>query len=88
MAGTSLVAWLSLIGALMADDADSADAAVWTKMVLLVLLRQVLGGYAAWSVCLPRTRKKLLQRLFVGLLAADATLVIVGVDAFASKLPA
>ncbi len=90
MAGASLVASLSLMGTLMANDAGQADAAVQTKMVLLVLLGQILGGVAGIPLGLSifwRTHRKWLLRIFAGLLAAGVVLVIVGVYAFVSKLP-
>lgn len=90
MAGASLVASLSLMGTLMANDAGSVDAAAQTKMVLLVLLGQILGGAAGIPLGLSlfwRTRSKLLLRLFAGLLVAGVVLVVIGVYAFASKLP-
>ena len=90
MAGASLVASLSLMGTLMANDAGSADATAQTKMVLLVLLGQILGGAAGIPLGLAifwRTRRKLLLRLFAGLLTTGVVLVIVGVYAFASNLP-
>ena len=91
IAATALVASLSLMGTLMANDAGTVGAAAQTKMVLLVLIGQILGGIAGiplgisifWS-----TRRKMLLCIFAGLLAAGVLLVIVGVYAFASKLPA
>ena len=91
MAGASLVASLSLMGTLMANDAGTVDATAQTKMVLLVLLGQALGGLAGIPLGLSifwRMRRKLLLRIFAGLLAAGVLLVIVGIYAFASKLPA
>ncbi|MFM8719976.1 MAG: hypothetical protein ACKOFH_10680 [Chthoniobacterales bacterium] len=91
MTGASLVASLSLMGTLMANDAGTVDAAAQTKMVLLVLVGQILGGAAGIPLGLSifwSTRRKLLLRIFVGLLAAGVVLVIVGVYAFASKLTA
>lgn len=91
MTGASLVASLSLMGTLMANDAGTVDAAAQTKMVLLVLVGQILGGAAGIPLGLSifwSTRRKLLLRIFAGLLAAGVVLVIVGVYAFASKLTA
>ena len=90
MAGASLSASLSLMGTLMANDAGNVDAAAQTKMVLLVLFGQILGGAAGIPLGLSifwRTRRKLLLRIFAGLLVAGVVLVIVGVYVFASKLP-
>ena len=90
MTGASLLASLSLMGTLMANDAGNADAAAQTKMVLLVLSGQILGGAAGIPLGLSvfwSAKRKLLLRLFAGLLAAGVLLVIVGVYAFASKLP-
>ncbi|MFM8790643.1 MAG: hypothetical protein ACKOEI_12495, partial [Chthoniobacterales bacterium] len=87
----SLVASLSLMGTLMANDAGTVDAAAQTTMVLLVLVGQILGGAAGIPLGLSifwSTRRKLLLRIFAGLLAAGVVLVIVGVYAFASKLTA
>ena len=91
MTGASLVASLSLMGTLMANDAGTVDAAAQTKMVLLVLVGQILGGAAGIPLGLSifwSTRRKLLLRIFAGLLASGVVLVIVGVYAFASKLTA
>ncbi|MFM8457999.1 MAG: hypothetical protein ACKOB0_03500 [Chthoniobacterales bacterium] len=91
MTGASLVASLSLMGTLMANDAGTVDAAAQTKMVLLVLVGQILGGAAGIPLGLSifwSTRRKLLLRIFAGLLAAGVVVVIVGVYAFASKLTA
>lgn len=90
MAGASLVASLSLMGTLMANDAGDVDAAAQTKMVLLVLIGQILGGAAGMPLGLSvfwSAKRKLLLRLFAGLLAAGVVFVVVGVYAFASKLP-
>ena len=90
IAGAMLVASLSLMGTLMANDAGTVDAAAQTKMVLLVLFGQALGGAAGIPLGLSIfwvAKRKLLLRLFAGLLAAGVLLVIVGVYAFASKLP-
>ena len=90
MAGASLLASLSLMGTLMANDAGNADTAAQTKMVLLVLFGQILGGAAGIPLGLSvfwSTKRKLLLRFFAGLLAAGVLLVIAGVYAFASKLP-
>ena len=90
MAGASVLASLSLMGTLMANDAGNAGAAAQTKMVLLVLFGQILGGAAGIPLGLSifwRTRRKLLVRIFAGLLVAGVVLVIVGVYVFASKLP-
>lgn len=90
MAGASLLASVSLMGTLMANDAGNVDAAAQTKMVLLVLLGQILGGAAGIPLGLAvfwHARRKLLVRLFAGLLAAGVLLIIVGVYAFASELP-
>ncbi|MFM8682352.1 MAG: hypothetical protein ACKOEG_01000 [Chthoniobacterales bacterium] len=91
MTGASLVASLSLMGTLMSNDAGTVDAAAQTKMILLVLVGQILGGAAGIPLGLSifwSTRRKLLLRIFAGLLAAGVVLVIVGVYAFASKLTA
>jgi len=91
MAGASLLASLSLMGTLMANDAGDVDSAAQTKMVLLVLFGQILGGAAGIPLGLSvfwSAKRKFLLRLFAGLLAAGVMLVIVGVYAFASKLPA
>lgn len=90
-AGASLIASLSLMGTLMANDAGSASASVQTKMVLLVLGGQILGGAAGLPLGLAifwSTKRKLLLRIFAGLLIVGALLVIAGVYAFASNLPA
>lgn len=90
MTGASLLASLSLMGTLMANGAGNADAAAQTKMVLVVLSGQILGGAAGIPLGLSvfwSTKRKFLLRLFAGLLAAGVLLVIGGVYAFASKLP-
>jgi len=90
VAGASLVISLSLMGTLMANDAGVVDAAAQTKMVLLVLVGQIFGGAAGIPLGLSvfwAAKRKLLLRLFAGLLATGILLVIVGIYAFASKLP-
>lgn len=70
MAAASLVASLSSMGTLATDDAGSATAAAQTKMVLLVLPGQVLGGAAGTPLGLSvfrRAQRKLLLRLCMGL---------------------
>lgn len=91
MAAASMVASLSLMGTLMANDAGNADAAAQTKMLMLVLSGQIIGGAAGIPLGLAifwSTRRKLLLRVFAGLLASGVVLVVVGVYAFASQLPA
>ncbi len=89
IAGASLVISLSLMGTLMANDAGTAPAEAQTKMVLLVLGGQILAGLAGLPLGLSvfwRTRRKLLLRIFAGLLGVGVLFVIAGVYAFASKL--
>lgn len=91
MAGASVVASLSLMGTLMANDAGNADAAAQTKMLMLVLSGQILGGAAGIPLGLSifwHARRRLLLRVFAALLAAGVVLVVAGVYAFASQLPA
>lgn len=86
----SVLASISLMGTLMANDAGKASAAAQTKMVLLVLLGQILAGAAGIPLGLSifwRARRRLMLRLFAALLAAGGVLVIAGVYAFATKLP-
>lgn len=90
MTGASLLASLSLMGTLMANDAGNADAAAQTNMVLLVLGGQILGGLAGLPLglaCFWTTQRKLMLRLFASLFAIGVVLVITGVYAFASNLP-
>ena len=90
IAGSSLVISLSLMGTLMANDSGEVSASAQTKMVLLVLGGQILAGVAGLPLGLSvfwRTRRKLLLRIFAGLLGVGLLLVIAGVYAFASKLP-
>ena len=91
IAGASLVISLSLMGTLMANDAGSVSAEAQTEMVLLVLGGQLLAGLAGLPLGLAvfwQTKRKLLLRVFGGLLGAGLLLVILGVDVVASKLPA
>jgi len=86
----SVLASLSLMGTLMANDAGKADAAAQTQMVLLVMLGQILAGAAGIPLGLSilwRGRRRLMLWLFAALLAAGGVLVIAGVYAFATKLP-
>ena len=90
IAGASLVISLSLMGTLMANDAGTVSASAQTQMILLVLAGQILVGVAGIPLGLAifwRTRRKLLVRLFAGLLGVGLLLIIIGVYAFASKLP-
>jgi len=77
------------VGTLMANDADNMSAAAQTGM-LLVLVGQILAGAAGIRQGVTifwRTRRKLLVRLFAGLLGLRLFSVILGVYAFASDLP-
>ena len=90
MAGASLVASLSLMGTLMANDAGSVSASAQTRMILLVLGGQILAGAAGIPLGLAifwRARRKLLIRVFAALVGIGFLLVILGVYAFASNLP-
>lgn len=91
VAGAILIASLSLMGTLMANDAGTASAAAQTRMVLLVLGGQILAGAAGIPLGLAffwHTKRKLLLRIFAGLLGVGLLLAILGVYAFASNLPA
>ena len=90
IAGAIVLASFSLMGSLMANDAGTAPASAQTKMVLLVLGGQILAGLAGLPLglaCFWTVRRKLMLRLFAGLLASGVVLVIAGVYAFASSLP-
>lgn len=90
IAGAVVIASLSIMGTLMANDAGHASASAQTKMVLLVLTGQILAGLAGLPLglaCFWTTRRRLMLRLFAGLLAIGVALVIAGVYAFASNLP-
>jgi hypothetical protein len=87
----SLVISLSLMGTLMANDAGTVSAEAQTKMVLLVLGGQLLTGVAGLPLGLAvfwRAKRRLLLRIFGGLLGVGLLLTILGVYLFASKLPA
>lgn len=91
IAGASLVISLSLMGTLMANDAGTVSPEAQTNMVLLVLGGQILAGAAGIPLGLAvfwRTKRKLLLRMFAGLLGVGLLLIILGVYVFASKLPA
>ena len=91
IAGATMIVSLSLMGTLMANDAGSAPAEAQTKMVLLVLAGQILAGAAGLPLGLLvfwRTKRKLLLRMFAGLLGFGLLLIILGVYVFASNVPA
>jgi len=90
VAAAALVISLSLMGTLMANDAGTVSAEAQTKMVLLVFGGQLLAGAAGLPLGLVvfwGTKRKLLLRLFAGLLGLGLLMVIVGIYVFASKLP-
>ena len=90
IAGASLVISLSLMGTLMANDAGNVSASAQTRMILLVLGGQILAGAAGIPLGLAifwRARRKLLVRVFAALLGIGLLLVVLGVYAFASRLP-
>jgi hypothetical protein len=77
------------VGTLMANVADNVSAAAQTR-ILLVLVGQILAGAAGIRqgvTIFLRTRRKLLARLFAGLLGLRFFSVILGVYAFASNFP-
>jgi hypothetical protein len=91
IAGAIVLASLSLMGTLMANDAGDVSASSQTRMVLLVLGGQILAGAAGvplgLAVFWSSARKRLL-RLFAILLAAGAFMIVIGIYAFVSELPA
>lgn len=90
IAGASLVISLSLMGTLMANDAGTASVGAQTTMVLLVLGGQLLAGVAGLPLGLAffwRAKRKLLLRIFAGLLGIGLLTVVLGVYSFASSLP-
>jgi len=90
LAGASLLISLSLMGTLMANDAGDVSAAAQTSMILLVLGGQILAGASGLPLGLAifwRARRRLLVRLFAGLLGTRLLLVVLGIYVFASNLP-
>jgi hypothetical protein len=90
IAGAVVLASLSLMGALMANDAGTVSEDTQTGMILLVLGGQILAGAAGiplgLAVFWSSARKRLL-RLFAALLAAGGLMIVAGIYAFASHLP-
>ena len=89
IAGAIVIASLSLMGTLMANDAGDASATAQTNMVLLVLGGQILAGLAGLPLGLAliwRARRKVLLGAFAALLGAGALAVLSGVYVFASSL--
>ena len=90
IAGATLVISLSLMGTLMANDSGEVPAEAQTRMILMVLGGQVLAGLAGLPLGLAvfwRMRRKLLLRIFAGLLAVGVVLIIAGVYTFAANVP-
>ena len=90
VAGAIVLASLSLMGTLMANDAGDVSASAQTRMVLLVLGGQILAGAAGIPLGLAvfcSSARGLLLRLFAGLLIVGVLLVIGGVYSLASNLP-
>ena len=85
-----VLASVSLMGTLMANDAGTVSTSAQTKMILLVLGGQISGGAAGiplgLSIFWSAQRKRLL-RLFAILLGLGFLAIIAGVYAFASNLP-
>jgi hypothetical protein len=90
IAGAIVIASVSLMGTLMANDAGNASASAQTEMVLLVLGGQILAGLAGLPLGLSifwTSQRKRLLRLFSILLVCGVFAIIAGVYAFASNLP-
>lgn len=90
IAGAIVIASVSLMGTLMANDAGNASASAQTEMVLLVLGGQILAGLAGLPLGLSifwTSQRKGLLRLFSILLVCGVLAIIAGVYAFASNLP-
>ncbi|MBU3666117.1 MAG: hypothetical protein FGM15_09630 [Chthoniobacterales bacterium] len=87
--GATVVATLSLMGTLMANDAGNAPESSQTTMVVLVLGGQILAGAAGiplGAACFWRARRKLLLFVFACLLGAGLLMQVAGVYAFASQI--
>ena len=90
IAGAIVIASLSLMGTLMANDAGDAAASAQTKMIFLVLGGQILTGTAGIPLGLSifwTSQRKRLLRLFAILLICGVLAIIAGVYTFASNLP-
>ena len=90
IAGAGVIASVSLMGTLMANDAGNASASAQIEMVLLVLGGQILAGLAGLPLGLSifwTSQRKRLLRLFSILLVCGVFAIIAGVYAFASNLP-
>jgi len=90
IAGAIVIASLSLMGTLMANDAGDASATAQTNMILLVLGGQILAGTAGIPLGLSifwTSQRKRLLRLFGILLICGVLAIIAGVYTFASNLP-
>lgn len=89
VAGAIVIATMSLMGTLMANDAGNAPASSQTTMVLMVLGGQILAGAAgipAGLACFWRSRRKFLLILCATLIVLGVLAQAAGIYAFTSSL--